>query len=45
MADDQEKTEDYINLNEKETTLFFYAERYATKENLIQDFVCSSRRY
>ncbi|MFA7610466.1 MAG: hypothetical protein WCY51_03150 [Sulfurimonas sp.] len=25
MADDQEKTEEYIILNEKETRLFFYA--------------------
>ncbi|MCW8894787.1 MAG: hypothetical protein OQK48_01235 [Sulfurimonas sp.] len=25
MADDQEKTEDYTVLNEKETRLFFYA--------------------
>lgn len=45
MADDQEKTEDYTILNKKGTSPFFYAKRYATKENLYQDFVTSSRRY
>lgn len=46
MADDAEKTEDYTILNEKETRLFFYAKAaLATKENLYQDFVTSSRRY
>jgi hypothetical protein len=57
MADDQEKTEVYIFLNEKWTSSFFFAKAaMATcngechwlaflKEKSFQDFVCSSRRY
>jgi len=46
MADDQEKTEVYIFLNEKGTCPFFCAKAaMATKEKSFQDFMCSSRRY
>jgi len=38
MADDQEKTEDYIFLNEKGTRPFFYAGRYTTKEKSLARF-------
>lgn len=45
MADDAEKTEDYIILNEKGRTPFCYAKRYAAEVKSFQDFVCFSRRY
>ena len=39
MADDQEKTEDSIVLNEKRTSPFFYAKAaMATKVKSFQDF-------
>lgn len=44
MADDAQKTEDYIILNEKGTSPFFYAKRCAAEVKSFQDFVCSSRR-
>jgi hypothetical protein len=40
MADDQEKTEESFDLNEKGTSPFFYACRYGTKVKSFQDF-CS----
>jgi hypothetical protein len=38
MADDGEKTEEFIYLNKKRTSSFFYAYRYGTKEKSIIDF-------
>jgi hypothetical protein len=39
MADDQEKTEDFIILYEKGTSPFFYAKAaWATKVKSLQDF-------
>jgi hypothetical protein len=38
MADDAQITEDYYNLNEKETSPFFYANRYGTKQKSLKDF-------
>ena len=40
MADDQEKTEDYLHCNENRTSPLFYACRYGTKVKSIIDFVC-----
>jgi hypothetical protein len=38
MADDQEKSEENILLNEKGTSPSFYASRYGTKEKFIINF-------
>jgi len=38
MADDQEKTEDLYNFNEKRTSPFFYASRFGTKVKSFYDF-------
>ncbi len=39
MADDQEKTEEYINYNEKGTSPFFYAKTaVVTKVKSLKDF-------
>jgi hypothetical protein len=38
MADDAEKTEENIFLNEKGTSPFFYACRYGTKEKFLKNF-------
>jgi len=40
MADDQEKTENALHLNENRASSFFYACRYGTKVKSIIDFVC-----
>ena len=38
MADDAEKTEAYLYLNDKGIHPLIYASRYGTKENLLEDF-------
>jgi hypothetical protein len=38
MADDAEKTEETTSLNEKVTSLFFYAGHYGTKEKFVNNF-------
>ena len=38
MADDEEKTEDFIILNAKRTRPFCYARRYGTEEKSMFDF-------